>query len=407
MSNRGQVFKRGSSWGYYFSYTHNGKRKQVKKQGYKQQRIAQQALTKALAEIDGGRLVGADKQTVEMFLNGWIASYERSQTVKPTTAHLAKATINHALIPALGAVRLIALDVKTIEKFLGDLLENGRTENKSNQPVGLSPKYVRNIFGVLHRALNDAVRWGVLPHNPATNVELPRYERSPIKPWSGEQAGTFIQYAETKKDPYYAIWRLLLVTGLRRGELVGLRWSDVDMPEGKITVSQTRVMAGNKCITTTPKSRAGSRTISIDPNTVIALAQLKNEQEYRAEQLGSWQTDLIATTDDGRPLPPTWLYLRFKSAQRGSGLPFIHLHQARHTAVTWQLSVGTPAHIVSTRTGHRKTSTTTDVYAHFMPEQDNQASLTIGYALDQAIRNAQNVGSKKEQNGSRAVAPQK
>ena len=77
MSNRGQVFKRGLTHSFYFSYTHNGKRKQVKKQGYKQQRIAQQALTKALSEIDGGRLVGADKQTVEMLLNGWIASYER------------------------------------------------------------------------------------------------------------------------------------------------------------------------------------------------------------------------------------------------------------------------------------------------------------------------------------------
>ena len=389
MSNRGGVFKSGKTYGYYFSYTDNGKRKQVKKQGFKLEKLAQQALTKALAQIDGGRLVGADKQTVEMFLNGWLEHYERSQTVKPTTAHLAKGTIERSLIPALGAVRLRALDNKTIEKFLGDLLTNGRTENKSNKPEGLSPKYVRNIFGVLHRALSDAVRWGVLPHNPATTVELPRYERPPIMPWSGEQAGAFIQYAESNQDAYYAIWRLLLVTGLRRGELLGLRWSDVDLVEGKVTVAQARVMAGSKCVTTTPKSRAGSRTISIDPNTVIALAQLKNEQESKAKELGSWLTDLIVTTDDGRPLPPNCLYLRFKSAQRGSGLPSIHLHQARHTAVTWQLSVGTPAHIVSKRTGHKKTSTTTDIYAHFMPEQDNQASLTIGYALDQAIKSAQ------------------
>lgn len=395
MSTRGTVFKRGSTYGYSFSYTDNGKRKQIKKQGYKLQKLAQQALTKALAQIDGGRLIGADKQTVEMFLRGWLEHYERSQTVKPTTAHLAKGTIERSLIPALGAVRLRALDVKTIEKFLGDLLTNGRTENKSNKPVGLSPKYVRNIFGTLHRALSDAVRWHLLPYNPANDVKLPKYERPAINPWSGDQAGAFIGYAESNQDPYYAIWRLLLVTGLRRGELLGLRWSDIDLVEGKVSVCQARVMAGNQCVTTTPKSRAGTRTISIDPNTVIALAQLKNEQEAQAKKLGAWLTDLIVTTDDGRPLPPNWLYLRFKSAQKGSGLPFIHLHGARHTAVTWQLSVGTPAHIVSKRTGHKKTSTTTDIYAHFMPEQDNQASLTIGYALDQAIKSAEKVVAEK------------
>jgi len=134
MSNRGGVFKSGKTYGYYFSYTDNGKRKQVKKQGFKLEKLAQQALTKALAQIDGGRLVGADKQTVEMFLQGWLEHYERSQTVKPTTAHLAKGTIERSLIPALGAVRLRALDNKTIERFLGDLLTNGRTENKSKRP---------------------------------------------------------------------------------------------------------------------------------------------------------------------------------------------------------------------------------------------------------------------------------
>ena len=118
MSNRGRVFKQGSSYGYYFSYTYNGKRKQVKKQGFKQQRLAQQALTKALAEIDGGRLVGADKQTVENFLCSWVKDYERSQTVKASTVETTKIHIDKYLIPGIGAVRLSALNVKTIETYL-------------------------------------------------------------------------------------------------------------------------------------------------------------------------------------------------------------------------------------------------------------------------------------------------
>ena len=401
MSNRGQVFKRGSSWGFYFSYTHNGKRQQVKKQGYRQQKHAQQALTKALAEIDGGRLVGADRQTVENFLCGWVKDYERSQTVKASTVETTKIHIEKYLVPGLGAVRLSALNVKTIETYLGVLLNEGRIKENSKKTEGLSPKTVRNIFGTLHRALYDAVRFGLLPFNPATQVQLPKYQRPPITPWSGEQAGAFIQYAENRQDPLAPVWRLLLVTGLRRGELVGLRWSDIDLVEAKISVAQTRVMAGNLAVTTTPKSRAGTRTLAIDPGTVTALAKLKNTQEATATQLGAKVPALVVCEADGRQVQPKWLYERFKSAQRGSGLPYIHLHQARHTAVTWQLSEGTPLHIVSGRTGHSQSSTTANIYAHFLPQQDSQASLTIGYALDQAIKNAKQSGSKNEKKVAR------
>ena len=134
----------------------------------------------------------------------------------------------------------------------------------------LLAKMCSQFFRVLHRALNGAVRWGVLPSNPASNAELPRCERSPIKPWLGKQTCIFVQCGETRKDPGYAIWCLLLVLGLRRAELIGMSWSGVDMPEGRITVAQSQVMAGDKCVTTASKSRAGSRTISIDPNTVVA-----------------------------------------------------------------------------------------------------------------------------------------
>lgn len=391
MSTRGSVTKTGATWGYYFSYTHNGKRKQIRKLGFAKQQLAQEALTKALASIDGGKLIGSEKRTVENFLTGWVNDYERSKTVKASTVETTRVHIEKYIVPILGKVKLPALDIKTIESFLGQLLNEGRLNENRKKPKGLSPKTVHNIFGTLHRSLRDAVRWGLLPFNPATGVELPRYERPKLMPWSGEQAGAFIRYTELKNDPYCAVWRLLLVTGLRRGELVGLRWSDVDLVEGKISISQTRIMAGNLCVTSSPKSRAGTRTLSIDTGTVIALAHLKNEQENTAKILGRWLTNLVVTTDDGRALQPKWLYERFKASQRGSGLPLIHLHMARHTAVTWQLSEGTPLHIVSGRTGHSQSSTTANIYAHFMPQQDSQASTTIGSALDRAIQVARKV----------------
>lgn len=117
MSTRGSVTKTGSTWGYYFSYTHLGKRKQVTQQGFAKQQLAEKALTKALASIDGGKLIGADKQTVQMFLLSWVNDYERSKTRKATTVETTKVHIEKYIVPMLGKVKLLALDIKTIESF--------------------------------------------------------------------------------------------------------------------------------------------------------------------------------------------------------------------------------------------------------------------------------------------------
>ena len=213
--------------------------------------------------------------------NSWLCQFpsERSQAVKASTVETTKIQIDKYLIPGLRAVRLSALNVKTIETYLKVLLNEGRMKENSKKTEGLSPKAVRNIFDTLHRALYYTVRFGLLPINPATQVQLPKYQRPPITPWSGEQAGAFIQYAENRHDPLAPVWRLLLVTGLRRGELVGLRWSDIDPVEAKISVAQPRVTAGNLAVTTKPKSRAGTCTLAINPGTVTTLAKLKNTQE--------------------------------------------------------------------------------------------------------------------------------
>jgi hypothetical protein len=136
MSTRGSVTKAGATWGYYFSYTHNGKRKQIRKLGFAKQQLAQEALTKALASIDGGKLIGSEKRTVENFLTGWVNDYERSKTVKASTVETTKVHIEKYIVPILGKVKLPALDVKTIESFLGQLLNEGRLNQTAKNPKG-------------------------------------------------------------------------------------------------------------------------------------------------------------------------------------------------------------------------------------------------------------------------------
>jgi integrase len=390
---RGSIFFKQGSHGYSLSYTVNGKRQQVKKQGFATKKQAEQALTKALGNIDGGRLMGAGRQTVEAFLLSWLENYERSGRVKQTTLASVRQHTTKYIIPHLGAVPLSKLSPSTVSKFYGDLLTSGRRKTNQVKGAGLSPKTVRNISLTLQQALKDAVRWQLLPINPATGADLPRYERPALTVFDDEQTGQFLHYAKIVCDPFAALWQLTFATGLRRGELCGLRWQDIDLVEGRISVVQTRTIADDRVITSTPKSSAGKRTISIDSATVTALAELKNQQEAAAQVYGHWGTDLVAATLEGRPVHPKALYRQFQTACKAAGLPVIRLHDGRHTSATSALQNGTAIHIVAGRVGHSQVSTTLNTYAHFLPSADRLAADTIGAAIQQAVKVAE--GSRR------------
>lgn len=383
---RGHVFRHGGGWGYSFSYTHNGERRQVRRSSrYWQRRDAQRELTAALADVDGGRLMGAKRQTVTQYLESWLAQYARGGSVKPSTVDTARVVVQRYLVPGLGRVLLRDVTVAVLDSYLTQLLTGGRLRSDKHGG-GLSPKTVRNVHGVLHRALADAVRWGLLPHNPASRVQLPRYERPAIRTWSAEQVARFVAHVDAHGDVDAALWRLLLVTGLRRGELLGLRWSDVDLVAGTVRVAQTRVMLRDGShVTTTPKTRAGSRTVTVDAGTVTALAQLKNLHDDLAAQVGGLAHELVAVEPDGNPAVGERLLRRFRAAARAAGVPELRLHDGRHTAVTRQLEAGAPLHVVSHRVGHSQTSTTLNIYAHVLPDADRLAADVFGAQLDAAV----------------------
>lgn len=396
---RGSVFQRQGSWGYAFSYTENGSRHQLKKQGFETRKEAEQALTKALGDIDGGRLHGAGRQTVEGFLQSWFTTWSASNQVKPTTVAAVETDIRCYLVPQLGALLLKKLKPKHIQDMLGRLLTSGRVHEDSSGSLALSPKTVRNIYSTLRHALTDAVRWELLPQNPADKVKPPASQRKEPKAWSEQEAARFLGHATAQRDPYAAVWRLLLVTGMRRGELLGLRWADIDLVEGLVTVRQARVVAAGKVITTTPKSRAGNRSFSIDSVTVVQLAELKNEHERQAERFGYWATDLVVVSPTGLPMQPKDLLQRFQKAARSAGVPVLKLHEGRHTSATFALQEGVPVHVVSQRLGHSQASTTVNIYAHVLPSADRLAAQKLGSRLEQLLAD-----SDEGSEGSRKVA---
>jgi integrase len=382
--SRGGTYRRGKGWGFYFSYMAEGQRRQVKRQGFLSKKEAQQALTQALASVDGGRVLGAHKQTVQTFLLSWFETYRNAGRRKASTAGTTEVHVTRYLVPHLGSVLLRDLSPKIISELVATLLTSGRLL-ESGKGAGLSPKTVRNIMGTLRKALGDAVKWGLIPSNPVAHVEMPRYERPQVIAWDSDQAARFLTHATTSGDPLLPLWRLLLVTGLRRGELLGLRWQDIDLVEGTVTVAQARVIAGNRVVVSTPKTRAGRRTLSIDSTTVTLLAHLRNAQEAAGELLGQWPSDLVAVTAQGHPLDPKALLQKWREAAQAAGVPPITLHQGRHTAITEALQRGTPIHVVAGRVGHAQASTTVNTYAHFLPRADRQAADTVGSAFDLQI----------------------
>lgn len=375
------VGKRGNGWQYRFTYTDAaGRRHTMRRQGFATKAEARDALAKALAGTNRHG-TGSPTLTVAEYLTAWVGRYERSQSRKVTTVRTAKRVVDAYLVPRIGTVRLAKLSPSMIANLYGDLLENGRTGRSG--VGGLSPKSVRNIGGVLHKALRDAVRDGTIPKNPADDVDLPKWNRPEMHPYDEAEVAAFLRTASKDGDPLAALWWVLFATGLRRGELLGLRWEDVDLVEGTVTVAQTRVEASTVFVST-PKTRAARRRVTIDPGTVTALAVLRNAHDEAAERLGGWVSDLVATDLDGKPIRPAKLTKRFQETARAAGLRVIRLHDARHTHATLMFDHGVPVHVVSRRLGHTSVATTADIYVARMPSADRAAADTWATVLGAA-----------------------
>ena len=379
---RGTIYKRNGQWAFRIGYLENGLRREYKRQGFATKAETELAKANALSALGKGSSIDAARQTVEAFLISWFDIYSKSGKIKPSTLLSAQTHIRVYLVPRIGAMSMRKLKPAIIAKLLSDLLVGGRVNATiKNATPALSNKTVRNIAGTLTRALNDAVLWGLLPSNPCANVDLPRKDRPELQTWNGQQIAQFIETAETRNDSLLAIWLLALTTGMRRGELAGLRWRDVDLVASTVTVTQTRAVVAGKIVVGTPKTKAGLRTCSLDTPTINALARLKDGQEIAAEMLGHWSSEFVATDFDGRPVKPNTLLKRFRAAVRVAGLPIIRLHDLRHTYAAYALESGVSVHIVSARLGHASASFTYDTYAKSIPAADRGASDIVEQAL--------------------------
>ena len=348
----------GGSWSYRLDlgYDDNGKRRQRQVGNFATKREAQAALNDALAGLQHGTYVAPSKQTVRDFLVVWI------DTVKPELALTAWTNygevVERYVLPYLGAKRLADLSPMDIKRWHGELLDHGRRDG-----TPLAVNSVKLAHRVLHRALADGVRWNVLPTNPVSSVRVPKGEHREMTVWTSEEARRFLD--SLSADRLRGLWVLALHTGMRRGELAGLRWSDVDLEAATLTIAQQRTTAGKQTVTTTPKARSQRQLLLATSTAKVLWDHQKRQQLERECASVAWvESGYVFVDEGGAPLLPQRLTKMFATAIARVDVPKIRLHDVRHTMATTALEAGVHPKVVQEQLGHATIAVTMDIYSH-------------------------------------------
>ncbi len=337
------------------------KRKQVKKGGFKTEQEAKRYRRLMLSQIDAGLYVPTESGTTGHFLMDEYLPTQvhlRSSTLRTYTGYL-----SNRIVPAIGSVPLSDLRPAHLQRFYAELSASG-----------LTPMTIRHVHAILRRAFNRAVDWGKLPVTPVRGLDLPTPPRRDLLTWSPAETRTFLAALHGDRDE--ALFTTLLTTGLRRGELLGLRWQDVDPVPGVARIEQALVQSGGHIALGPPKTRRSERVVALDRFTLTALRQ--HRQRQVAEQL-SWgpgyvDSGLVFRREDGSHCIPSSVSGRWLHVQQGLGLPRLRLHDARHTHATLALEAGVPLVVVSERLGHSTITLTANTYGHVRPEVAREAA---------------------------------
>jgi integrase len=341
----------------------------------KTRKEVQEKLAAALHDRQQGTFIAAPTQTVEQYLADWLENSQR-RSVKPRTYERYEEVVRLHIVPVLGKHQLQKLSAQHLRAFYTKKLDEG-----------LSPTTVTHFHNVLHKALKDAERWGLVARNVCKLVSPPRRVRYEIKPLTIEQVHSLLEAA--KGHSMEALFNLALATGMRRGELMGLKWQDIDMTKGTLQVRRilSRVpskLPGKGYVESEPKTQKSRRNIVIASFALEALKQHRVRQlEAKVKAGPAWEDhDYVFCTSVGTHLNPTRDILgQLKLLLKKAGLPNLRFHDLRHSAATLLLSVGVHPKVVQEILGHSQISMTLDVYSHVLPTMQQEAMNKLNDAM--------------------------
>lgn len=364
---KGYFRKRGNTWSYTVDVGKDpatGKRKQKSKGGFKTKKEAQQALNEVMSKVYKGDYQEPEKMNIKEFMNEWLEVYAKNK-VKETTLKNYKRAVDSRIVPALGMIQVNELKNHHAQKFVNDLIEEG-----------LSARYIEYCMTVLHGAFENAVKKEILDKNPTKYVEMPRARKRDYKTWSSEQVKQFMRYAKLESLLYYPIFLTAVGTGMRRGELLGLTWDNIDFDKGDITVRQSLIYDEEGFRFSTPKTEGSIRAIALDDNLCKELKKHQIKQKEMKLLFGQGYDDhnLVFAREDGKPMYPRQLAIVFNRIIKQANVPKIRIHDLRHTHATLLLELGVNPKIVAERLGHSSVKITLDVYSHVTTEMQKDTA---------------------------------
>ena len=350
-------------------------RRRAIKAGFRTRKEAQAAMAKVMVSVEERSYVAPSKLSVREYLTKeWLPAIR--STIRPTTYRSYEQHVQFHIVPHIGSLRLEKVNGATLNALYAKLACQGKRDGKR----GLSPRTVHHVHTCLHRAFRDAVRWNRLFRNPVDAADPPKVAGPggrEMKTWSAEQVRAFLE--ATRDDRLYPLWRLLCMTGMRRGEVLGLKWEDLDFEAGRLSVRRSLIPLGGVVIVSEPKTARGRRSIALDSETVEVLkAQASRQLEEQRHRGEGWRdSGYLCTKEDGEPYHPEVVSRHFRQAVRSAMLPMIRPHDLRHTHATLALRAGIHPKVVSERLGHATVSITLDTYSHAIPAMQEEAAQLI------------------------------
>jgi integrase len=381
----GTIYRRttpagASSWVAHTTWNEGGRRRQSKR-SFRSKQEAKDELTRFLGAHQVGAFVAPSRMTLAEFVDPWIDGLA-NQGRRPSTLAGYRRDLARYGLPRLGAMALQDIRVTDIDSLYAHLLRDGRRSGG-----GLSMASVNHVHTALNKLFNDAERKGLITKNVVRLSTRPtltaaRAAGPEMSVWTPDELARFLESIEGNRNA--AMFRLLALTGMRRGELVALRWSDLDLARRTMTVNQAVTVVDGVEVVSAPKTRRSRRVVDLDPVTVEALQRHRSRQREQQLALGVTATasDRVFTGDLGEPLRPNSVGQAFRRLVRLADVPSIRLHDLRHTHASHLLRAGVNVKVVSERLGHASVSFTLDTYGHVMPGQQAEAAAAAAALVD-------------------------
>ena len=371
-NGEGSVFKRADGkWAAEVSYRDelgSLRRRTVYGSTQAEARTKQRTLREAVRNGGGAR---PKPVTLASWIETWIGGSLAASDRRQSTIDLYSAVARKHLVPDLGQRRLDQIRPSDVETLI-----------VAKRKAGLAPSSVRTIYTVLRAALDVAVRDGLVPTNVAAVVRRPTIGRREAAFLSPAQARQLLDALHGERlEP---VFRLLLATGLRRGEVLALHWADVDLERGVLRVRWTLTRTSTGLALGEPKTEKSRRFVPLPTSATELLRRHKARQAIERRAAGdAWvEQDFVFTTEIGTPLEPRNVLRRFDTITRRAGLPGVHLHTLRHSAASFLLAAGVHTKVVQEHLGHSSYAITADIYSHVAPQQSREAADHLDRALD-------------------------